>query len=97
MHRAALAFGIASDASRQFGHNTFGIHAAGQHMAVIAIRSDALVAFFGGGLKAHNHGFLPDIEMAEPANQTHAIKLARFFFESADQQHIAVIFQQVLR
>ena len=50
MHRAALALGIAPDAARQFGHNTLGIHPAGQHMAVVAIGGDPLVALAGRGL-----------------------------------------------
>jgi hypothetical protein len=34
-------------------------------MAVIAIGCDALVAFFGRGLKADNNGLLADVEVAK--------------------------------
>ena len=44
-------------------------HAAGQHMAVVAIAGDALVAFLGRGLHADDDRFLPDIEVAEAADQ----------------------------
>jgi len=35
--------------------------------------------------------FLADIEMAEAADQPHAVKLARPLFEAANEQHVAVI------
>ncbi len=73
MHRAALAFGIAALAAGQFGHHTFGVHATGQHMAVITVGCQAVVALFGGGLKPDNDGLLANVKMAEPADQTHAI------------------------
>ena len=41
-------------------------------------------------LHADHHGFLADIQMAEAADQTHAIKLAGLLLEPADQQHRAV-------
>ena len=90
VHRAALALGVAPLAARQLGHDAVGIHAAGQHMAMIAVRGDALVAFLGGGFQTHNNSFLPDVEMAETADQTHAVKLAGLLLESPDQQHVAV-------
>ncbi len=65
-------------------------------MAVVAVGGDALVAFFGAGLKADNDRFLSDIEVAETANQAHAVKLACLFLEPADQQHLAVKFQEFL-
>jgi hypothetical protein len=94
--RAALALGIAADAAGQFGHHAARLHAAGQHVAVVAIAGDALVAFLGRGLQADDDRFLPDVEVAEAADQAHAVKLAGLFLESADQQHVAVIFQQLV-
>src|SRR5262249_48364935 len=49
MHRAALAFGIAGGATGQFGHHAIGIHAARQHMPVIAVTGDDLIALLLGG------------------------------------------------
>ena len=43
-----------------------------------------------GHLHADHHGFLADVEVAEPADQSHAVKLARTLLEAADQQHVAV-------
>ena len=42
VHRAALALGIAVAAAGQFRHHALRIHAAGQHMAVIAVAGDDL-------------------------------------------------------
>ena len=42
---------------------------AGQHMAVIAIGGDDLVAVGDRHLHADDHRFLADIEMAEAADQ----------------------------
>ena len=59
-------------------------------MAVVAIAGDDLVAFLSRHLHADHHGFLADIEMAEPADQAHAVHLAGLLLEPADQQHLAV-------
>src|SRR5712671_6948452 len=89
MHRAALALGIAVAPAGQFRHHAFRVHAAGQHMAVVAVAGDDLVAFLDRHLHADHHGFLADIEMAEAADQAHAVHLAGFFLEPPDQQHFA--------
>ena len=44
VHRAALAARIATLATCQFSHHTIGIHAAGQHVAVVAIGGDDSIA-----------------------------------------------------
>ena len=41
-------------------------------------------------LHADDDGFLADIEMAEAADQTHAVELAGLLLEAADQQHVGV-------
>src|SRR5690606_28285871 len=43
---------------------------------------------------ADHHGLLPDIEVAETADEAHAVKLAGLLFEAADQQHVAVILDE---
>jgi len=95
VHRAALALGIAALAAGELGHHAFRVHAAGQHVAVVAVGGDALVALFGRRLEADHHGFLADVEVAETADQSHAIELAGLLFESPDEQHLAIIMQQV--
>ena len=94
VHRAALAVRISAGASGQLRHHAARFHAGRQHMAVIAIGGDDLVAVAERQLHADDDGFLADIEMAEAANQAHAVKLAGLFLEPADQQHAAIGFQQ---
>ena len=89
VHRAALALGIAAAPAGQFRHHAFRVHAAGQHVAVIAIAGDHLVAVALGHLHADDDGFLADIEVAEPADQAHAVHLAGLLLETPDQQHLA--------
>jgi hypothetical protein len=45
-----------------------GVHAAGQHVAVVAIGGDDLIAFLQRHLHADDDSFLADIEMAETAD-----------------------------
>jgi hypothetical protein len=59
-------------------------------MAVVAIAGDDLIAILGGHLHADDDRFLADIEMAEAADQAHAVHLAGLLLEAADQQHLAI-------
>src|SRR6185437_15839358 len=90
VHRAAFALGIAMAATGQFRHHAFGVHAAGDHVAVVAVAGDDFVAGFERHLHANHHGFLADIEMAEAADQPHAVHLAGLLLEAADGQHGAI-------
>src|SRR6185437_15877593 len=90
VHRAAFALGIAMAAAGQLRHHAFGVHAAGDHVAVVAIAGDDLIAGFERHLHADHHGLLADIEVAETADQPHAVHLAGFFLEAADGQHGAI-------
>ncbi len=96
VHGATLALGIAALAARQLSHDAVGVHAAGQHVAVIAVGGDAFVTVFGRSLKADNNGLLSDVEVAEAADETHSIELTGLFLESTDQQHVLVVTQQLL-
>ena len=58
-------------------------------MAVIAIAGDHLIAVFFGQLHADDDRFLADIEVAEAADQAHAVHLAGLLLEAADQEHLA--------
>ena len=66
-------------------------------MAVVAIASDNRVTLAERGLHTNNDRFLPNIKMAEPANDPHAVKLTRLLFESADQQHLSIEMEKVGR
>ena len=59
-------------------------------MAVVAIAGDDLVALFERHLHADDDGFLADIEVAETADEAHAVELAGLFLEAADEQHLAI-------
>ena len=74
----------------QFRHHAFGVHAAGDHVAVVAVAGDHLVALFERHLHADHHRLLPDIEVAEAADQTHAVHLPGLLLEAANGQHRAV-------
>jgi hypothetical protein len=68
------------------------IHAGCKHVAVVAIGSDDLVALFQRHLHADDHRFLADIKVAEPAHEAHAVELAGFLLETADEQHVPIGF-----
>ncbi len=48
-------------------------------------------------MHADDDGFLADIEVAKTADQPHAVHLAGLLFEAADQQHVAIELQHLLR
>src|SRR5262249_25050399 len=89
VHGAALALGIAAAATGELGHHALGVHAGGEHMAVIAIAGDDLVAVLQRHLHADHHGLLADIEMAETADRAHAVELAGLLLKAANQEHVA--------
>src|ERR1700684_1086510 len=64
------------------------MHAAGKHVAVVAVAGDHLVGITLRHPHPDDDGFLTDIEVAESADQPHAVQLAGLFLEAADQQHL---------
>ena len=84
-------------ASGELSHDAFGVHAAREHMAVVAIGGDDLIPLLARHLHAGDHGFLADIEMAEAADQAHAVELAGLLLEAADEQHLAIGLELLLR
>ena len=62
----------------------------GQHVAVVAIAGDHLVAVDQRHLHAGDDRFLADIEVAEAADEAHAVELAGLFLEAPDQKHRAI-------
>ena len=59
-------------------------------MTVITISGDDLVALGDRHLHADNDRFLADIEVAETADEPHAVKLPGLLLETADQQHLPI-------
>ena len=90
VHGAALTLGKAAAPSGKLGHHALRIHAAGQHVAVVAVGGDHLVALLLGHLHADNHRFLANVEVAEAADEAHAIELTGLLLEPADEQHLAI-------
>src|SRR4029077_8044915 len=97
VHRTALAVRIAATAAGQLRHDPIGIHAAGEHVSVIAIGRDDRVAFLERRLHADDDRLLPDIEVAKAADQPHAVHLPGTLLEPSNQQHVTVISKQLLR
>ncbi len=74
-------------ASGKLGHHALGLHAGGDHVAVVAVAGDHLIAGLERHLHADDHRFLADIEVAEAADQPHAVHLPGLLLEAADGQH----------
>ena len=52
---------------------------------MVAITSQLGITLANSCLHANDHSLLPDVQMAEAADQAHAIHLPRLLFEAADQ------------
>ena len=63
---------------------------------MIAVGGDDFVAVAERHLHADDDGFLADVEVAEAADQAHAVKLAGLLLEASDQQHGAIGPQQLV-
>ena len=59
-------------------------------MAMVAVTRNHFVSGLDRQLHADDDCFLADIEVTEAADEPHAVKLAGFFLESADEQHVAI-------
>ena len=97
VHRAALALGRAGGAPGELGHDLLRRHARDQHVGVAAIARDDRIAGLQRVLHTGDHRLLPDVEVAEAADQPHAVELARLLLEAAEQQHVAERAMQRLR
>ncbi len=93
---AALAVRVPAGAPRQFRHDAARLHAGRQHVAMVAVGGDDLVAVLQRRLHADDDGFLADIKVAEPTNQAHAVQLTRLLLKPADEQHVAIGAEQLL-
>ena len=81
----------------EFRHHCLGIDALRQHVAMIAIGGDLLIAFLGHAHQADHNGFLANIQMAKATDQAHAVQLARSLLEAADQEHVVIEFFEGFR
>jgi hypothetical protein len=90
VHRAALAVRIAAAPASQLGHDAARCHPRHQHVAVVAVTGDDLVALPRRHLHADDDRFLADIEVAKAADEAHAVHLAGLFLEAANVEHLAI-------
>ena len=56
-------------------------------MAVITVSGDRLIAFRRSHHDSGDDRLLTNVEMAKPADETHAIHLPGFFLKPADKEH----------
>ena len=95
VHRSALPFGKPADATCKFRHHTTWVHVACQHVTMIAIPCDDLVAILQTGLHARHDRFLANVKVTEASNLAHAVELSGFFLKPAYQEHGPIIFQHL--
>ena len=67
-----------------------------QHVAVVAVGGDRRIAGLERVLDADGDRLLADVQVAEAADQAHAVELAGLLLEASDQEHVAVVGQQQL-
>ena len=90
VHRAALALRASAGFAEELGHDRLGSHALGDRMRMLAITGEHVIVLADGRDRANGHGFLTNVEMAEAANLTGAIRFRGFFFEATDQKHLVI-------
>ena len=85
-----MPLGTATGLAEKFGHDAFRRHAFGKRMRVFTIAGQNVVIPANSRNGAHGNRFLPDVEMAEATNLSHAVRLGRLLFEAPDQQHLVI-------
>ena len=85
-----LPFDKPPELTGQFRHHAFRIEIHCQHVAMIPVTGDHLIAVFLGHLHTDDDSFLSDIQMTKPADEAHAVQLPGFFLKTSDQKHFAV-------
>ena len=97
VHRPALALGNAGRAPGQLGHDDLRVDAVGEHVAMVAVAGDdAVLADRQRRLEPDRDRFLPDIEVAEPADQPEPVELPRPLLEAANEKHFAVELEKLV-
>ena len=77
-------------AAGQFGHDSLQVHACCNHVAVVPIAGNELVARLQRHLHPNDDGLPADIKVAKSADETHAVHLPGLLLETADCQHGAI-------
>ena len=55
---------------------------------MLAVGADDVVIVLQRGERAHRHGFLSDVQMAEAADLAEGVRLGGFFLEAPNEQHL---------
>src|SRR6185436_7477654 len=90
MHGATFALAQACGFSEQLSHHLARIGTSRKTMPVVTIGANRVVIRSKCRDGPDCNGFFADIEMKESCNLCEGIHLRRFFFESANQEHLAV-------
>jgi hypothetical protein len=96
VHGAAPALAQARRFPEELGHHLAGIRPPGQAMTMLAVGADNIIIPAERGCCSHRHCLLTDVEMEKAGNLRQGVHLRRFFFESADQEHLAIEREEVL-
>src|SRR5262249_48220554 len=94
VHRAALAFAVASGPAEQLGHHHSGMSVASQRMTVVAIAGEHEVVGSSRFDRSHHHRLLTDVKVAKTGNFPQPILLTGSLLETADQDHLPIHRQQ---
>ena len=87
VHRAAAPVRDAVLAAEQLGHHAVGVGAAGQRVAVRAVRRDQVVLVAHRAHRADDRRLLADREVQEAADLGLRVHLAGALLEAPDQHH----------
>ena len=72
----------------EFGHDRIRRHAFRDSLAVLAITRDDVIVWPQSRDGADADRFLADVQMAEAANFSEAVRLSALLFKAPNQQHL---------
>jgi hypothetical protein len=81
--------------TKEFGHEFIDVEATSDGMTMVTVVGEDVVLGLQIGNGADAGGFFTDIEMQKPADFGTSIHLLAFFFETPNQHHLAVKFDQL--
>ena len=96
VHRAAVPVRAALELAVKLGHERVRARAARERVSVRAVSRGEDVAVLHRAADADAHGLLADRHVQEPGELARAEPLLHLFLETADEQHVAEEFRQLL-
>ncbi len=89
VHRPALALGDPGGLAVELGHESFGLQAQGQRVAVVPVaREQPVEALLHPGRGARTDRLLAVVQVAEATDLLEAVHLTGLLFEPADEEHL---------